>query len=356
MVVASARPSPFMLATYLAARAEHLAAATTILLIAAELDGRLVGGLPLQVDRWAGARLGSFVGGFDGEASDLLLAPAAPPETPTILAAAARPHADLVQLAGLGPTSAAARGGDLTLIERVAAHVLDAGPDWEAIYAAHVSAQTRKTHRKRRRRLEASGELEVHVATSPDDITRLLPAAFAVHRARWDGLRDGSLFGTDSGRAFSLAVAPQMAAHGAAYLVLLELDGAPVAFQYAFRAGTTVSLFRIGHDPAHARNAPGLIAMLTALEHACATGATRIELLGGAEDYKAGLSDRNEPLNDGVGWAHGAAGRPAALARVADLRARRLLKRSALLRRIIRGGGRRGGAPGPTSGAADEDG
>ena len=336
LVRAAARPSPFLLADYVAPWAERLAAPGMPLLLAAETGSRIVGGLPLVVHRSGGVAIARWVGGVEATPADLLLAADAPPGTGAALAAAAEGAADLAVLSGLGAAPAAAAAAPLQLVERIAAPVLDTGPDWDAVYEAHVSSQTRKTHRKRRRRLEESGALDVVVARDGASVRAALPDVFAVHAKRWDGAADGSTFGTEAGRAFHLAAAPRLAEMGAVILVLIRLDGAPIAFQYALRAGSSLCLFRIGHDPAHARHSPGLLAMLAAMEAASRDGVTRIELLGGGEDYKLAFADRTEPMQDGVGWAHGPRGRTVAALKAAALRGRRRARRSERLRRLLK--------------------
>jgi CelD/BcsL family acetyltransferase involved in cellulose biosynthesis len=336
LVRAAARPSPFLLADYVAPWAERLAAPGTPLLLAAETGSRIVGGLPLVVHRSGGVAIARWVGGVEATPADLLLAPDAPAATAAALAGAAEGAADLAILSGLGAEPVAADAGSLQLVERIAAPVLDTGPDWDAVYEAHVSSQSRKTHRKRRRRLEECGRLEIEVARDAAAVRSALPDAFAVHAKRWSGAADGSTFGTEEGRAFHLAAAPRLAELGAALLVVVRLDDAPIAFQYALRAGASLCLFRIGHDPAHARHSPGMLAMLAAMEAASRDGVTRIELLGGGEDYKLAFADRTEPMQDGVGWAHGPRGRTVAALKTAALRGRRRARRSQRLRRLLR--------------------
>lgn len=336
MVTAARRPSPFLLAGYVAPWVEHLAAPGSSLLLAAESGGRIVGGLPLVLHRQGGVSAARWVGGVEATPADLLLAPGAPGGTAAALAEAASQAADLALLAGLPTAPVAGDAGQLTLVERIAAPVLVTGPDWDAVYEGHVSSQTRKTHRKRRRRLEEAGDLEVVVARDAESVARALPDAFAVHGRRWDGAADGSTFGTEAGRAFHLAAGPGLAATGAALLVLIRLDGRPIAFQYALRAGTSLCLFRIGHDPDEARNSPGLLAMLAAMEAASRDGVTRIELLGGGEDYKLAFADGTDPMHDGIGWARGPRGRAMAALQVAALRGRRHARSSERLRRLLR--------------------
>ena len=89
MVRAAARPSPFLLAGYLAPWVEHLAAPAEPVLLAADAHGRLVGGLPLVVRRRAGVGIARWAGGVGATSADLLLAPDAPAATAAALGAAA---------------------------------------------------------------------------------------------------------------------------------------------------------------------------------------------------------------------------------------------------------------------------
>ena len=76
--------------------------------------------------------------------------------------------------------------------------------------------------------------------------------------------------------------------------------------------------------------------MLAAIEAASLDGVTRIELLGGGEDYKLTFADRTEPMHDGVGWAGGPRGRAAAMVATAAFEARERARGSQRLRRLLR--------------------
>src|SRR3954466_5381607 len=100
MVRTARRPSPFLLAGYVAPWVEHLAAPGAPLLLAAERAGRIVGGPPLGVHpsggarrlvvpRAGGAELAQWGGGVEATPADLLLTADAPAGTAAALAAAA---------------------------------------------------------------------------------------------------------------------------------------------------------------------------------------------------------------------------------------------------------------------------
>ena len=208
LVRAAARPSPFLLAGYVAPWVEHLAAAGEPVLLAAEAGGRIVGGLPLVVHRRAGLRTARWVGGVEATPADLLLAPDAPAATVAALRSAAAAAADLVQLAGLpaDPIAARTRFADAGGADR---RTRDG-------YRPGLGGRLRRPRldavaqddRKRRRRLEESGALEVVVARDAASVSRYLPEALAVHASRWAHGSDGSTFGTDAGRRSTSRPAP----------------------------------------------------------------------------------------------------------------------------------------------------
>ncbi len=119
-------------------------------------------------------------------------------------------------------------------------------------------------------------------------------------------------------------------------IVTLTLDGQTIAFHYSFLLGDRLFVHRLGFDPVFARFGPGWHVMLEALRLAADDGATLVEYLGGDESYKLELSDRIEPLGEGVGMTRTLRGRAAAALTLQAIAARKRLKRSTLARRLYR--------------------
>jgi CelD/BcsL family acetyltransferase involved in cellulose biosynthesis len=110
---------------------------------------------------------------------------------------------------------------------------------------------------------------------------------------------------------------------------------------------------RLAFDPELSRLSPGLVNTLDALEAAGEEGLQLVEFLGGSERYKLELSDRLEPLYQGLGLAASARGQAVLAGRLGMVRLRRRLKRSPTLHRLYLNGfgslrrfrrGRRAGA------------
>lgn len=336
LVEAMPRPSPFLLHGWLAAWWRHEAGGARPAVHVARRGGRLVGALPLAVSPRAGVRRTEFMGGMHSALGDLLLAADEDAEVGRrLVARALESRTDVLDLFGLpdGSRLAGVSGLRLRLVERVEAPVLDMPDGWEAAYRAKTTSKKRNLHKRRRRQLSELGRLEVRVARTWDELKPALEDAFRLHRLRWEGRPDTSDFGTARGRRFHRAAIEALAARDAPRLVLLRLDGRAIAFHYYLALGGAMYVHRLAFDPELARLSPGLVNTLDALQAASDEGLTRVEFLGADERYKVELSDRMEPLYQGLAAVSAVRGRAAVTARLGAIRARRRLKRSELARR-----------------------
>jgi CelD/BcsL family acetyltransferase involved in cellulose biosynthesis len=332
------RPSPFLLHRWLREWWRHYGGGCELAVHVARRDGRLVGALPLCVRPKYHLRVLSFVGGDESTLADLLLADDEPPETASALAerGAASAH-DFADLSGLPTDSRLVSelgGSELTLIQRSEAPVLDLNGGWDEVLQSKLSAKKRNHYRRRRRQLSELGPVEVVVARTAEELGQALEDAFELHDLRWQGRPDGSGFATPEGRRFHHATARVLAPLDVPRIVTLKIDGRPVAFHYYLALEGRMYVYRIAFDPSVGRLSPGAVNTLDAIEVAAAEGATRVEFLGGAERYKLELADRLEPLYEAFGLARTVKGKVAVAGRMGGIRARKLLKRSPMLRRI----------------------
>jgi CelD/BcsL family acetyltransferase involved in cellulose biosynthesis len=338
LVLAQPRPSPFLLHAWLLEWIRSYGDTGDVTVRVARRDGRLVAALPLIVRRKAGLRVAEFLGGTQSALADLLVAPEGDEEASRAVADAARDgrhdFADLFGLPGDSNLSRALRSDELRLIERVESPVLDLSRGWESVYGAKTGSKKRNLHRRRRRQLSELGELTTELAATPDELAAALEEAFRLHEVRWAGRPDGSHFATGTGKRFHRAALAALAAQGVPRIIMLQLDGKPIAFHYYFLLAGRMYVHRLAFDPEYGRFSPGLVNTLDAVEAAAREGATLVEYLGGDERYKLELSDRLEPLHQGLGLARTPQGRAVCAARLAVIHARRRLKRSPALRRI----------------------
>jgi CelD/BcsL family acetyltransferase involved in cellulose biosynthesis len=354
LVRSAPRPCPFFTEAWLGAWWQHHGAARRMLVEAAFDGDRLVGAVPIEVERRRGTDVVHFMGRHHAALADVLVAPGQSATVASTLLDRALGQGDYADLFGLPQRGEAHRTleGRVAFIERIEAPVIDLTPGWDEVYRSRTSSKRRNLHRRRRKQLDAEGGLTVRIARDPETLARDLESAFALHDLRWEGRPDGSEFTTPVGREFHRAAIARLADHDMARILTLEVGGRPVAFHYYILFDRCMYVHRLAFDPALGRFSPGLIATLDAIEAAAAEGATRVEFLGGGERYKVELADRLEPLLQCIGLATTARGTVgAAIDRtVVDTRLR--LKQHDFLRRAYASGigrtlGRVTGRPAP---------
>ena len=331
------RPSPFLLHGWLSAWWRHESHGAELAVQVARRGGRLVGALPLCIAQRRGLRVTMFLGGVHSALADLMVAGTEPESTGRALAERATElDHDLADLFGLPASSRLeeALGTRLRVIERIEAPVLDLSIGWDAAYRAKTDSKKRNLHKRRRRQLSELGTLEVARARLLAELEPALADAVHLHELRWSGRPDGSGFATDDGRLFNREALTALAADDVARIVTLKLDGRPIAFHYYLVFAQRMYVYRLAFDPEFARFSPGLLATLDALEWAGDEGLDRVEYLGGDERYKLELSDRLEPLSQGIGLARTNRGKVYVTARLVAINLRLRLKRSPRLHKL----------------------
>jgi CelD/BcsL family acetyltransferase involved in cellulose biosynthesis len=339
LVLASPRPSPFLLHGWLTAWWRHYGHGSRLAIVTARREGRLVGALPLFVCRQGPLRVARFLGAHESALADLLLAAGEDDAGGALLERARSEDFHLVDLFGLPAGSRLerlARGSRLEVFERVEAPVLLMPDGWEAAYAAKTSSKKRNLHRRRLRQLGEVGPVEWRVARTAEELAPALEDAFRLHELRWAGRPDGSTFGTSEGHRFHRDALAAIAPAGVPVIVTLLVGGRPIAFHYFFALAGTMYVHRLAFDPdpALARFSPGLVCTLETLRVASELGLERVEFLGGDERYKLELADHLEPLTQAIGLPRGPLAALVVHERVGVIRLRRRLKRSPLAQRL----------------------
>jgi CelD/BcsL family acetyltransferase involved in cellulose biosynthesis len=338
LVRAMPRPSPFFLHAWLLEWWRHYGRDSQLAVHLAYRGDRVVGALPLFVRRSLGLRVTAFVGGTWALLGDVLLAPGEDATTASALVEhAASSDNDFANLFGLPGSSrlvGALPPGALRLIERLEAPVLDVSAGWEHVYAARFSAKARSERRRRMRQLSELGPVEVTVARRPGQLGPALEEAFRVHRLRWQGRRDASGFITPTGLRFHRAAVLALAELDVPRLTVVRCGGRAIAFALSLQLEGATYGVSMAFDPAYAAFGAGMEAKLSSLQAAAAEGLTRVELLGADAPHKRRLTDRFEPIYQGIGLARTFRGRAASEALVGAIRGRRRLKQWPAARRL----------------------
>ena len=338
LVLAMPRPSPFLLHDWVAAWWRHAEGEGWRLRVhVARRDGRLVAALPLAVRRKGALRVAQFAGGHLSALADLMLAPdAGRDESSALLELAAEGDHDHVDVFGLPADSNLARaaGPTLRLIPRAESPVLELARGWDTIYQERTPSKRRSLHRRRRRQLGELGDLQLAVARTPSEVEPALGEALHLHALRREGRPDGSEFSSRPGGGFQREALLALAADDRTRIVTLRLDDRAIAYHCYLWLARTMYVHSLAFDPDYARFSPGQVTTLDTIAVAAEEGALRVEFLGGAERYKVELADRVEPMHEGLGLAHGVAGRIGVAAGAGSIAVRLRAKRSPALQRL----------------------
>jgi CelD/BcsL family acetyltransferase involved in cellulose biosynthesis len=331
LVRAMPRPSPFLLHGWLLEWWRNYGLGDELAVHVAYRRDRLVGALPLCTRRRHGLRVTQFVGGTWALLGDVLLAPGEGETTVVALVEHATGSGDdfanLFGLPGSSRLVAALRPDALRLVERLEAPVMDLEAGWDDVYRAKMPPKVRSERRRRLRKLAELGPVEVSISRTREELGPALEDAFRVYTLRWQGRRDASGFVTPAGLRFHRAAVLALAEVDVPRLAVIRVGGRAIAFALSLQLEGRAYGVTMAFDPAYGTFGPGMEAKLVSLEAAAAEGVTRAELLGADAPHKQRLTDRFEPIYQGIGLARTLRGRAAVEALVGAIRIRRRIKR-----------------------------
>jgi CelD/BcsL family acetyltransferase involved in cellulose biosynthesis len=321
-----ASATPFMLSGYLAEVWRRTEARVYCLL--ADRGDRLVGALPLQVRRLPWAREAALLAG--SHRCDLLCHPGEPRDTARALVEGARElPLDWLPVYGVTPGAVLARSLPQRALRPQQERIfhLDMPDGWEAAYQQGATSKRRADDRRRLRGLHKEGDVSFEVATEPEHVQRALTDAFEIYGRRWQHQAgESGGFGSDS--ESWRAVAGRLAAAGNVQIVLLRIDGTPLAFTYNFIFNDTLWGHRLAHAPGYDRYSPGRLTMLHTFAVASEAGVRRVDFGLGGDAYKAQLATGSDPVLWGTAIASGPRGVLAARLNEARFAARQRAKQS----------------------------
>jgi CelD/BcsL family acetyltransferase involved in cellulose biosynthesis len=158
-------------------------------------------------------------------------------------------------------------------------------------WLASKSGNFRQQIRRSRRRLEQSGGR--FRISSGEELLRDMEAFTRLHNARWDH-RGGSIALIGGTREMLLDVARELLPLERYRLWCLDLEGETISAHLFVAAGDEIAYWLGGFDDRFARDRPGLITLVAAIEDALERGERRVDLGPGAQDYKYRLANSEE--------------------------------------------------------------
>jgi CelD/BcsL family acetyltransferase involved in cellulose biosynthesis len=289
-------------------------------------DSRLVAIVPLYPWRRHGVPILRFVGHGPSDQLGPICGPLSEPESAHAVAAAMaaiplRRHVVLAEQTDASSGFGAIIGAQ-PLYREESPIVALGHESWDAFLATR-SRNARSSIRRAPRKLDSLGEVSFRLA-SADTLDRDLDALFRLHRSR----HGESAFG--SAEPFHRDVARAAHDRGWLRLLLLELDGIPIAALHSFRFEGTESAYQSGRESRLDELPLGTVLLAHSIREAMADGLTEFRLLRGAEPYKWRFANGDPGLESFAlsrGEVAGALVRAAVVVRGRSLGIRRILDR-----------------------------
>ena len=157
--------------------------------------------------------------------------------------------------------------------------------DW-ADYRGRLDRRFRKELGRLRRRLYELGSVELEITDGSADLERLLQEVLTVEASGWKGEAGTAIASRPETRSFYEELSRWASARGLLRVLILRLDGKPVAVDLALEASGVRYMLKGGFEAEYSRAAPGILLLEAGLEHAFESGLRRVELGGGDDAYK----------------------------------------------------------------------
>jgi CelD/BcsL family acetyltransferase involved in cellulose biosynthesis len=161
-------------------------------------------------------------------------------------------------------------------------------------YLATLGKKERHEIRRKVRRAEASGPIELTDAADP---LAELDLFIDLHQRRWgaDGLFPPTL-GGDQSRVFIRRLFELFGADGPLRLTFLSVGGRRIAAGIHFQTADGILYYNAGVDPDARDLSPGVVMVYAYVQRALAAGLRRMDFLRGDEPYKYEWGSVDEPI------------------------------------------------------------
>jgi CelD/BcsL family acetyltransferase involved in cellulose biosynthesis len=188
----------------------------------------------------------------------------------------------------------------------VTSHVNDAylttlSGDWESYYASKRSSSTRKTDRKKRKRLAENGDIQFITASDDGDIERTVDALIEQKAKAYAKLGVADMFNRPGYRDFFLNLARDPHGRRLAHVSHFDVGAVTAAANYGLIFGGRYYYILAGYDDGElARHGPGSFQLHDLLRYAIERNLRQFDFTIGDEPYKREWSDTETRLFDHV--------------------------------------------------------
>lgn len=157
---------------------------------------------------------------------------------------------------------------------------------WEA-YFGQLSSKERGKIAYYRKKLEKKFRVRFYRCDSEEELSACLEKLFALHRKRWQSLKQNGSFECSARRQFYYELSKLLLAQNNLEFWLLDLDGNTVAAQFGFVHGRTVFQLQEGFDPAYSSDSVGYVLRAYVIQQLISRDVRRYDFLAGEAPSKA---------------------------------------------------------------------
>ncbi|HYX92202.1 MAG TPA: GNAT family N-acetyltransferase [Myxococcaceae bacterium] len=168
-------------------------------------------------------------------------------------------------------------------------------PATRAELLARLDGKFKANLRRRRRKLEEKGRVEVKRIEGGDALERALEEGFALERSGWKGKGGTAIVQDEATRGFYSELARIAAELGALALYSMRVDGRPVAFHYALEYGGRYLLLKPAYDESIKECSPGQLLVEEVLAASVERRLAEFDFLGPDMVWKRDWTDRLRP-------------------------------------------------------------
>lgn len=211
-------------------------------------------------------------------------------------------------------------------------YVMRLSHDYEALYAAKRTGETRRGNRKRDAKLAKDGQVHFGLPESREEAHRRLDEMFAQQQARLAAHGIHGVFG-ETERAFvhrMIDLPDRMQPVLLPYHLMLDGEMEAMMLGGCFGGGYWALISSIGSSATARRHSPGDAALRRTIEACCEGGFSFFDFSSGTTGYKLHWADETVSLHHAV-RGRTLKGYCFALARIASVTAKRVIKASPLL-------------------------
>jgi CelD/BcsL family acetyltransferase involved in cellulose biosynthesis len=165
-------------------------------------------------------------------------------------------------------------------------------PATREAFQATLQSKFKANCRRRRKKLEERGKVEVERIEGGLELEGKLEEGFALEQSGWKGQRGTAMAQDGRTRGFYTELARDAAYAGRLSLYFLRLDGRPVAFQYGLTYGGRYFLLKPGYDESLKECSPGQLLMDEVLADCISRGLREFDFLGPDMVWKRDWTDK----------------------------------------------------------------